>query len=103
MFICTVYMNFSCLCVILCYLQSSKVIGWLKDIIDGSHFLFSHNICHRFASYTVITVNKCYYIHRDMKLDNLLISGNTIKISDFGLAIRLDSTMKLPFVFCKYH
>lgn len=35
-----------------------------------------------------------------MKLDNLLLAtGDSVKISDFGLAIRLDSGMKLPFSF----
>ncbi len=36
---------------------------------------------------------------RDMKLDNLLITGNSVKISDFGTAMRLDQNMKLPFTF----
>ena len=34
-----------------------------------------------------------------MKLENLLLSGNSIKISDFGCAIKLDATMKLPFAY----
>ena len=34
-----------------------------------------------------------------MKLENLLLSGDSIKISDFGAAICLDSEMKLPFAY----
>ncbi len=41
----------------------------------------------------------CVVCFRDMKLENLLWSGNSTKISDFGTAIRLDSGMKLPFAF----
>ena len=38
-----------------------------------------------------------------MKLDNLLLSpGDKIKIGDFGSAIRLDSTMKLPYTHGNY-
>ena len=39
---------------------------------------------------------------RDMKLDNLLLSQDGIKIADFGTAITLDGSMKLPFTFRKY-
>ena len=36
-----------------------------------------------------------------MKLDNLLYSRDGLKIADFGTAIILDDTMKLPFTFRK--
>ena len=40
-----------------------------------------------------------YTFHRDMKLENLLMGTDGIKIGDFGTAILLDSTMKLPFTY----
>ena len=34
-------------------------------------------------------------------MENLLMSANGLKICDFGVAIRMDSTMKVPFTFCE--
>ncbi len=84
---------------LLFFIQASKAIGWLKDVITGSQFLFSQCVLHRsvgdLSSCVTCSYRTCLY--RDMKLDNLLLCGETVKIADFGSAIRLDSTMRLPF------
>lgn len=63
-------------------LQPQKVMQWVRDLLRGLQFLHSHQV-----------------VHRDLKLDNLLLdeSGRLI-ISDFGKAAILDDeTMKLPY------
>lgn len=60
--------------------MASRTIRWIQDVICGLQYLFSHHV-----------------VHRDMKLENLLMATDGIKIGDFGTAILLDSTMKLPF------
>ena len=61
------------------FLQVSHVLRWLRDLLSGLEFLFNHNV-----------------VHRDLKLENLLLANDGgIKIADFGVAIMLDSEMKL--------
>ncbi|XP_003388321.1 PREDICTED: uncharacterized protein LOC100631577 [Amphimedon queenslandica] len=58
----------------------SKVLGWLKDLLTGLQYLFTH-----------------YVLHRDLKLENLMLSGDILKIVDFGEAIKLEPDYKIPF------
>ena len=39
-------------------------------------------------------------MNRDMKLENVLMAADGLKIADFGTAICLDLTMKLSFSCC---
>lgn len=67
----------------LCYLQPTKVLQWFHHLLEGLAFLHSQNM-----------------VHRDLKLDNLLIDekGRVI-ISDFGKAVLLDESMQIPYNF----
>jgi serine/threonine protein kinase len=56
------------------------VVNWFRDVLSGLNYLYSKHI-----------------VHRDLKLDNLALLADNIKIVDFGSAIKLDHTMKLPF------
>jgi serine/threonine protein kinase len=49
----------------------------------------------------ILLVNKYNYF-RDLKLDNLALLADNIKIVDFGSAIKLDHTMKLPFAISTF-
>ena len=61
------------------FLQVSHVLRWLRDLLSGLEFLFNRNV-----------------VHRDLKLENLLLANDGgIKIADFGVAIILDSEMKM--------
>ena len=64
-------------------LQPMKVLQWFHHLLEGLAFLKSQHV-----------------VHRDLKLDNLLIDekGRVI-ISDFGKAILLDETMQIPYTF----
>ena len=63
------------------YIQAKQAIYWLKCLLSGLQYLFSYNI-----------------VHRDLKLDNLLLSGEGLKICDFGMALELDSTMVMQYM-----
>ena len=63
------------------YIQAKQAIRWLKCLLSGLQYLFSYNI-----------------VHRDLKLDNLLLSGDGLKICDFGMALELDSTMVMQYM-----
>ena len=70
-------------------LQPMKVLQWFHHLLKGLAFLESQHV-----------------VHRDLKLDNLLIDekGRVI-ISDFGKAVLLDETMQIPYTFpgrCPY-
>ena len=64
-------------------LQPEEVLYWFHELLEGLVFLESQHV-----------------VHRDLKLDNLLISerGRVI-ISDFGKAMLLDETMRIPYTF----
>lgn len=53
-------------------LEPEKAIQFAKDLITGLQFLASRGI-----------------VHQDLKPNNLFISGNTLKIADFGVASSL--------------
>ena len=63
------------------YIQAKQAIHWLKCLLSGLQYLFSYNI-----------------VHRDLKLDNLLLSGDGLKICDFGMALELDTTMVMQYM-----
>lgn len=56
-------------------------------ITDSTHFLYK-------------TPPSCVSF-RDLKLENLMISGDVLKIVDFGEAIKLQGNMKLPYEYRK--
>ena len=64
-------------------LQPEEVLYWFHELLEGLVFLESQHV-----------------VHRDLKLDNLLISerGRVI-ISDFGKAMLLDETMQIPYTY----
>ena len=70
----------SCVYQINHFPQAKQAILWLKCLLSGLEYLFSHNI-----------------VHRDLKLQNLLMCDNGLKICDFGLAIELDDSMKMMY------
>ncbi|EAR85140.2 Serine/Threonine kinase domain protein (macronuclear) [Tetrahymena thermophila SB210] len=51
-------------------LTESEAVGYMKQILNGFRSLRKQNI-----------------IHRDIKLKNILVKNNVLKIADFGLAI----------------
>lgn len=53
-------------------LTESEIRFYGKQLAEGLQYLHSQNI-----------------IHRDIKLGNLLLQGDVLKIADFGLAVRL--------------
>lgn len=54
-----------------------------KQIMQGMKALYSHRI-----------------IHRDLKLDNILVKGEIIKISDFGFAKQLGNQSQVQSIKC---
>ena len=63
-------------------LQSDKVLYWLRELLSGLLFL-----------------EKNCVVHRDLKMENLLLSQDgKLVIADFGKAILLDDNFKIPYV-----
>ena len=62
--------------------QPAAVTRWFKDLLEALVFLEQNCV-----------------VHRDLKLDNLLLSteGNLI-VSDFGKAVLLDHCFSIPFM-----
>lgn len=47
----------------------------------------------------LLFLEKNFVVHRDLKMENLLLSQNgKLVIGDFGKAILLDETFKTPYV-----
>ena len=56
----------------------------MRQVVEGVSFLHDNNI-----------------IHRDIKLDNLLLDNDgNIKIADFGLAIELQDPNEKHYTMC---
>ena len=65
-----------------CASQPEKVLYWLRELLSGLLFL-----------------EKNCVVHRDLKMENLLLSQDgKLVIGDFGKAILLDDTFKIPYV-----
>lgn len=56
-------------------MKESQVQKWMLDVVKGMHFLHSQDPP---------------VIHRDLKLENLLLFEKTVKIADFGLSAQLN-------------
>ena len=62
--------------------QPEKVLYWLRELLCGLLFLEKHCV-----------------VHRDLKMENLLLGQNgKLVIGDFGKAILLDDDFKIPFI-----
>ncbi|EAS07381.2 Serine/Threonine kinase domain protein (macronuclear) [Tetrahymena thermophila SB210] len=59
-------------------ISEQEVIGYFKQILSGLQELHKHLV-----------------VHRDLKLDNILISQNCLKIADFGFAKSFDNTKEV--------
>ncbi|KAF9585143.1 hypothetical protein BGW38_003741 [Lunasporangiospora selenospora] len=57
-----------------CVLEDSRIKNMVYQVLRGLHHIHSNGI-----------------MHRDMKPENLLVRGDTIKIADFGLALEVKS------------
>ena len=62
-------------------LQKEDVLNWFTQLVNALNFLNDHCV-----------------VHRDMKLDNMLLAANNVlKIADFGTAVQLERDMSIPF------
>src|SRR4051794_18315322 len=52
-------------------------------------------ICRQQLLSGIAYLHSCGYFHRDLKPENILIDERTIKIADFGLVRRIDSSEPL--------
>lgn len=58
------------------------MLYWLRELLSGLLFL-----------------EKNFVVHRDLKMENLLLSQDgKLVIADFGKAILLDDNFKIPYV-----
>ena len=57
-------------------LEHQDILKIMRQIADGVEYLYERGI-----------------VHRDLKLTNLLVSGDCIKIADFGFAVKIESNM----------
>ena len=64
------------------FTQPAAVTRWFKDLLEALVFLEQNCV-----------------VHRDLKLDNLLLSadGNLI-VSDFGKAVLLEQSFSIPYM-----
>lgn len=63
-----------------------ELIGYLHDAAEGIDFL--NEPCHHFLDKPAVSIQ-----HRDIKPQNLLLIGSTVKVADFGLAKLLDHSV----------
>lgn len=66
-------------------MTEDKIRNIIRQVAEGLAFMHKHGFFHRYDNIILIS------ILRDLKPENLLLSGDVVKICDFGLAREIRS------------